>query len=374
MNFQYLLKILAYLMFVIITYFISNNSYQRYSRRLTLSTDKSYKRYSWKISLLEIIFLSTIIGIYSIIATKYPYSSDRGNYVVRFVNYADSPWTPGFNMLVDFIHLFTNEPKVLFFTVSFLCLFITLVAYNIFEDARPKALLLMSISTYCIDSFFLLKQAPSVAFAAISFALFFKRRFKLSIIFLIIAILFHEAALILIPIYIVLLGANKRWVRTFQYIILISSVLFFREISDIVLGFISNWIPGLNVELATYLDESGSIKQSNNILTVLKGFPYYFLTFYAMLKRSYLKPKIQNYDSYLLLCVFSSAITIMSVYMYWMSRFATYCYFPMFIFVALILREDKGRDKQIFYLLVAGSLFFFTVRYLYQIYFWHGGF
>ena len=374
MNFQYLLKILAYLMFIIITYFASKNSYRRNLRQITVNLDNSNKLHSRKIGWLEIIFLSSLIGIYSIISSKYPYSSDRGNYVIQFVNYRDSPWTPGLNILGDFLHLFTNEPKVLFFTVSFLCLFITLASYNIFEKARPQALLLMSISSYCIDSLFLLKQAPSIAFAAMSIAVLFKRRFALSIIFLIIAISFHEAAFILIPLYVVLLGAKKRWIRIFQYIILILTVLFFSEISNIVLGFVSHWLPNIFGQLSGYLDDGGNIKQSINILTIFKGFPYYFITFYAVLKRSYLKSKIKNYDRYLVLCVFASAMIIMSAYMYWMSRFATYCYFPMFIFVSLILQEDKGKDRQIFYLLVGGSLFFLTFRYLSQIFFLYGGF
>lgn len=362
-------------MFVIITYLVSRNSYLLNSRKITKKPDNSNHLYYRKIGVFGIVFLSCLIGIYSIIASKYPYSSDRGNYVIRFVNYWDSPWTTGLNVLADFLHIFTNEPKVLFFTVSFLCLFITLVAYNTFENAQPKALLFMSLSSYCIDSFFLLKQAPSVAFAAISIAALFNRKFKISTIFLVIAISFHEAALILIPLYIVLLGAKKQWVRIFQYIFLIVSILFFSYVTKVASGFIAQLLPNVSDQLSGYLDESGSIIQSANILTIFKGFPYYFITFYAMLKRSSLKSKIRNYDRYLVICVFATAMIIMSFYMYWMSRFATYCYFPMFIFASLIMREINNRGERfLFLMLVGGSLFFFTFRYLYQMFFLYGGF
>jgi hypothetical protein len=106
-----------------------------------------------RISWTAITFLSTLLGIYSVICSKLPYSSDRGNYVTRFVNHWDNPWTAGLNWLANFLHLFTNDPKVLFFSVSFLCLFVTLVAYRMFEEAEHQALLLMALSTYCIGSF-----------------------------------------------------------------------------------------------------------------------------------------------------------------------------------------------------------------------------
>lgn len=377
-SFQYSLKILAYIVFIIITYVITNYSYRRSNRSITLQSHNSsyinFRNNKQRIGWLAIIFLSALIGLYSNIYSKYPYTSDRGNYAIRFVNQWDDPWTPGLNLLADFLHIFTNEPKVLFFTVSFLCLFVTLIAYRIFDEAEPQALLLMSMSTYCIYSFYLLKQGPSIAFAAISLAALFKKKWLLSIALLIIAITFHEAALILIPLYIVLLGAKKRLMRIFEYIVLILSVIFFSVASSVATEFIRQWLPNLTEQVSGYVDEGGNIVQSFNFLTILKGFPYYVITFYGLWKRPLLKDKIKNYDRFLVLSTFASAVIIMSAYMYWIWRFAAYCYFPMFIFASLILRESAGKERQIFYLLVGGTLFLFTIRYLFQMFFLYGGF
>jgi hypothetical protein len=318
--------------------------------------------------------MAILLGIYSILSSKYPYSSDRGNYVYRFVNKIEDPWTMGLNSLAEFLQIFTNDPNVLFFTISFLCLLLTLIAYRIFDEADPNAILLMSLSTYCIYSFYLLKQAPSIAFAAISIALFAKKKWLYSLVFLILAITFHEASYILLPLYIVLLGSKKRWVRITEYTFLFLSLVFFIRFSSVATNFINQWLPNISEQLNPYTDESGSIVESINIFTIFKGFPYYFITVYAFWKRSSLKYKIKNYDLFLTISVFSSAMILMSAYMYWMWRFAAYGYFPMFIFASLIIRELKGNERLIFKFVLISTLLFITFRYLYQMFFWHGGF
>jgi hypothetical protein len=377
---QYLFKILLYVILILTTYGVASLCYRRRYKTVNVRLGNinlfSGNGKETRITLTAIVFLSILLGFYSTICSKVPYSSDRGNYVTRFVNNWSDPWTAGLNLVADFLHLFTNDPNALFFLISFLCLFVTLLAYRMFnEEAEPQAILLMSLSTYCIYSFYLFKQAPSIAFAALSLAAVLKKKWLLGITCLTVAIAFHEAAFILLPLYIVLIGAKNRWVRILQYAVLILCVIFFSDASRIVSSFLDQWIPGLALELNNYLDETGSIIQSSNYLTVLKGFPYYLITLYALWKRPILKGKIVNYDRFLVLCVFASCMIILSAFMYWMNRFAAYCYFPMFIFAALMMKECRYRgERQLFYLLVGGSLGLITLRYLYQIYFWYGGF
>jgi transmembrane protein EpsG len=296
------------------------------------------------------------------------------NYAIRFADNWDSPWTLGLNLLSEFLQIFSNDPRILFFSVSFLTLILTFFAYNEFKEAHPKALVLMAISTYIFYSFYLLKQAPAIAFAAISIAKLFKKNFKLSVIFLVISLMFHESAIILIPLYIVLLGSKKKWIRVSQFALLFLSVFFFKEVSDFFLSIVYQFLPNIGAEFDSFLDDAGQIETNVNITTIFKGFPFYLITLYAYIRRPMLKQKISNYDQFLILSIFSSFMIILSAYMYWFWRFGSYVYFPIFIFASLIIKEDSSMNRFLFSILLHGSLFLLAYYYLYQIYFWYGGF
>lgn len=329
-----------------------------------------------RISTRNMIFLSLLLGIYSVICSPDVYVSDRSNYVFRFVNGYSEVWTIGLRFLAYILHRFTNEPKVLFFVISVGCMLVTLMSYNQAIDAYSYAIKFMILSQYSLYSFYLLKQAPALAFAALSMMFFFKRRYFSSIIILCVAIVFHESAVVLIPLYLIIYGAKKRWIRILEYIFCALVVVFFAEITSFLTMIIGKYIPQLVQQANLYLAENGSVQvEKINLLTVLKGIPYYSITFYALYNRRRLKDKIINFDKYLVLSVFASTMIVLSSYMYWMWRFGTYCYFPMFIFASLLIKECKsGKEKRLFELCTLGTSAFFTIRYLFQIYFTYGGF
>lgn len=321
------------------------------------------------------ISLSLSIGYYAIICSTFSYGYDRQNYAIRFAYNYPSPWTLGLNTLAEALHFFTYDPAFLFFSISFLCVWVTLLAYKNFDDVEPSALLLLGLSQYFIYSFYLLKQAPSIAFASLSISMLLKNKYLIAIILLAISISFHESAYILIPLFIVLIGAKRQWIRISEYIILIGSIVFFVPLSSIFTSILSVYMPDLFSQTQGYLSPQGRIENENNFYTIFKGLPYYIITAYGLLRRRNLKDKIKHYDNYLVLCVFTSSMILMSIYMYWMFRFAAYCYFPVFVFMSLILREDNKRQSAyLTYLVVAFLLFIFTFRYLSQIYFINRGF
>lgn len=349
--------------------------YQKKSFRLERSGVVSKSRFA-RFGILAIILCCFLMGIYSIICGQVPYSSDRGNYALRF---SDDIYLPvvkqgslGLYWVEVVLHILTHDPSVLFFTISALYLFLTMIAYNQYPEAEPRALLYAGLSNFFIFSFYLLKQGPAIAFMAISVAVFLKKKKVLWLFTLVAAICFHESALIMIPVFFLLSGAKRQWVRVVQYGLLIVCIVGFREITQVLSSILGSWIPALGYQMRDYFDISGT--GSENIMTIVKGFPYYVVTFYAMLKRSVFKNKIECYDSYLILSFFVSATTIMSTHMYWMWRFASYGYFPMFIFASRLYNEAKGKtDRSFVGWILGGSLFFFTVRVLFQYYFLHGG-
>ena len=84
--------------------------------------------------------------------------------------------------------------------------------------------------------------------------------------------------------------------------------------------------------------------------------------------------KIDNYDKYLTLCIICCLLTVLSLYMYWMWRFAAFCYFPIFVFAANMYKNDTNHDRKAIYLfLLVSSLFALNLKLLIQYYFIYGG-
>ena len=368
----YILKIIYYFIFVFLLYECVKVR-EKKQNEIVATNGKTIRR----ISISCMTLFSIILGHYSIICGKIPYVSDRLSYVVRFISDSYAKMHPtnsiGLVVIEKFLHIFTYNPSALFFFSSFIFLFITLYAYKRYEEASSMAILLMGLSNYCIYSFYLLKQAPAMAFAALSFAEYSKNNKKLAIIYLIIAICFHESAIILIPLYLALMGSKSKLIKIAEYIFLICIVIFFEKINQNLVSLFS-YIPGMSSQLNVYLNEAGGINIATNILTVFKGIPFYIITLVAAIKRKNLKEKIKNYDKYLLISTFASLVTILSSYMYWMYRFAAYCYFPTFIFASLIYKSmDSNKNKSTFKFILCFTFFIVTLRLLIQYYFIYGG-
>lgn len=367
---EYILKIILYFVYAFTIY-----SYlKRYSKKNANNYDKKKKR----ISFFMIIIFSILLGLYSIICGHNPPVSDRGHYSLMFVNdgyikviKADSL---GLYWIYTFLHLFTHSKEVLFFFITFLYIFLILIAYLFFDDVEPFAILLFFLSECGYYGFIAFKQCIAIALIAISFVAFMKKKKVLFVLSMALAICFHEASWIMVPLYIAAIGSKSKIIRSSEYIFLLFFAILFNKINPLLISIFNN-IPGLGEQLVGYLNDSGGIETSINYLTFIKGMPFYIITFYAFLKRKKLKDKIYKYDTYLLFSTFSSICSITSIYMYWMWRFSAPCYLPTFVFTSLIYREmDNEKEKRDFKLLLIVVLFALALKALIQYYFKYGGF
>ena len=374
----YILKILYYFAFVFLLYGLAKNA--SYQRRIIFSAGGlalGQKDNEHRMLLRSVLFLCVLVGIYGIICGTVPYSADRGNYALRFANDGYlmnvKSNSVGLYWIEVVLHLFTYDPRWLFFTIPFLSLLLTLIAYNKIPETTPESLLFLGLSSYYVFSFYAFKQAPAVAFVALAFAFFFKGKKLSSALFLAVAICFHESSWIMLPVFIAMVGFKSKAIRGLTYSCLLASVLFFPQVSRYVTNIVSS-VSGMDAQISGYLDETGAIREHLNYLTAVKGVPYYFISVVALIKRPVLKGRIDNYDKYLLLSCFTSVTVLLSTFMYWMWRFGTYCYFPVFVFASLIYREmDSFREKQQFKYCLGFLLGFFTLRSLCQYYFIYGG-
>ncbi len=365
----YILKILTYILIAILFYFACGGI--RVKQSITLKTKSIHRKP--KIGIISMIVLSAIFGWYSIIVSSYPYTADRHNYALRFD--WNNPWTVGLNAVARFLHLFTNDVNSLFFTISFLCALLTLFAYRISREGQKEAILLLTCSDYLIFSFAGLKQAPAMALGCIAFVLLLRKKYLFSVLSLIVAILFHESAYALIPLFLICVVGKNRWLRYISYLCMVAFLFFFSGMTRVSLGIIGKYLPDLLNETSYYQDSSGGISVSYNFLVALKGLPIYIITLFALCKRSQLKNRIVDFDKYFIVSVFTSVVILLSTYSYWMKRFALLCYEPVFIFASELYNRDDNREEahNFLYILVIITAFF-TLRYLFQIFFLYGGF
>lgn len=344
---------------------------------LKLGRMELYRRDEWSrgIGVMTILCFCLLEGIYSFICGPYHvYLVDRGVFAARFIrgHYSRSS-SVGLYYIQNILRQFTLNPDVLFFVVAFLFLLITMYAYNLSRDATPKALLYMCMSQYLLYGCYQLKQAMAAAFAALAIVGFLEKRKTALIMGTVCSIAFHESGLVLIPLFVIMYGSKSRMIQILGYTVLVSFVFFFSQSSRVAVRVVTDLIPSMKAQLAGYLDESGGIETGGSILAALKGFPIYYITLRGFLERRKLKRAVPDTDRYLLLCMFASIATASTVWMEWMWRFSELVYLPVFIFASRMREELPEEKRNIYDLVICGSLGFFTYRKLLISYFTYGG-
>lgn len=360
-NLIYILKIFCFFLMIFIMY------------KVAKKTERNKKKLSWG----AIILLSTLIGLYSFVCTAHPFVMDKEIYAIKFENDIYSSQVKneslGLWMLEKTIHIFTYNPNIFFFIVAFFYAFITLVAYRKARNASALTMLLLGLSEYFFFGYYQLKQCIAVAIVTLALVEY-ENGYKIkSLILVILAIFFHESALIIIPTIIIWKGTDKKVVRVIGYISLICCTLFFNHITSLIIKIVINNVPFLAEQLSIYISE-GSIITSKNIFTIFKGVPFYFVTIYGIVKRKEYLNKIEDYDKYLMLSCFTCFTIILSYYMYWMFRLGTYYYMNFFILATQIYGKIENKKLRKFYLYFEiMTLAGLALKLWMQYYFIYGG-
>lgn len=372
---SYILKICYHLICTIIIYWAACKD----SNRKVILRAGNRTIYS-KINPNTLLLSSTLIiclleGIYSFICGPYHvYLVDRGIFANRFARGIYSKTASlGLYYIQVFLREFTTNPDVLFFVVAVIFMFATLTAYNKSKDARPMALLYMCMSQYMLYGCYQLKQALATSFTAIAIVCFLEKKYLWCVLSVALAISFHEAAFVLLPLIFALYGSKSKTVKYLSYAFLVLFVLFFTHFSRAGIGLFTRLIPEMSNQVSAYLDETGGFEATGSILTAIKGFPIYYITYMGITNRNNVKENIKNIDKYLLVCVYASAATMASAFMPWMWRFSELVYIPVFLFAALLRENLEEKKKREYDLIICLSLAFFTYRKLIISYFTYGG-
>ncbi len=362
MGMVYILKTILYYVIIAITFIVTSQ----------------YNKKNKKTSFTIIILLTLMISSYSFISTAHPYVMDKRVYATKFSHDIYLPQvkseSTGLYMLEANMHRVTYNPDILFFVVAFIYTFLTLLAYKKSKRAKPFSLLLLLLSEYLFFGFYQLKQCMAIALVTLGMVEHENGKKLIAYLLIALAIIFHEAALITIPLLIMLRGSNKKNIRIMEYIGFILIVLFFYPITSFFIKLIIKLVPFLAYQLTIYINESGNFITKLNFLTALKGLPFYVITIVGLVKRKEWKDKIPNYDKYLTITSFISLTIILSIYMYWFFRFGTFYYLFAFILAQELFEQIKEPKQKLLYLiLTAGVLLGLGIKLWLQYYFIYGG-
>ena len=358
----YIVKTLIFYIIILLIYFIASQ----------------YNMKNKKITYKVILILTLIMSSYSIISTAHPYVMDKRVYAIKFskdiyLEQVKSEST-GLYYLEDNMHRITHNPDILFFAVAFIYTFITLVAYKKSKRAKPFALLLLLLSEYMFFGFYQLKQCLAIALVTLGMVEHENEHKVKAYLLIALAIIFHEAALITIPLLIMLKGSDNKLIRILEYIGFILIVLFFYPLTSLLVKIFIKIIPSLAYQLTIYINDSGNFITDINFLTALKGLPFYVITFVGLIKRKELIEKIPNYDKYLTITFYISITIILSTYMYWFFRFGTFYYLFAFILAQELFENIKDpKNKLLFLILTVGVLLGLGIKLWLQYYFIYGG-
>lgn len=377
----YILKILYHLFLTYTVYFVVKHC-DRYRKPLYIRVSPNKSIRGWgnthSIGLFAALLLGCLEGIYSVICgPQGVFLQDRWYYAFRFTNKSFNPSASlGIYYIQKFLWSMTDNPYVFFFVSGTLFALFIILAYEAIDDISPVYFVLIGASQCYLYGLYQIKQAMAFAIGGLAIILLLEQKKKISSALLIaVAMCFHETAYILIPIYILAIFSDKKWIRYLAYIGIVITTIGFRSVSGVAVKYISQYVPSLAAQMAQYMDSSGSLSVGDSrFIVIFKGIPFYFLTWFAYNKRNELKSKIDNYDIYFLISIVVSATALIAGWDIWMFRFGELLYLPLFAYAGKIWDNlENKRSKQFFMYLFVLLLAFFTYRKIIISYFNNGG-
>ena len=368
-------SILFYLFTLFILWRVSYRCYENY-----IIKRKTESHLNLKISIVSTFLFSLVYALFNKFLTEHALhdglGGDRSNYRQDFFG-RDTGYI-GYDFYDELVHKFTEDFNLFMYFTTFICCVTIFIVYNLHRRTTPKNLLVLMLTPIVFFTFTGYKQCMSSNFVMLFFAVMSyensRKRDVLAIVCIILACLFHSSAYMLIPIYFLI-----RKYRTYNLgifiVALIGIFLFLEPICRQIAGSTSSVFPVLSNKLLDYFSEESTHRDDGTLVTIIKGFPYYYLSIIGITKRKKLSEKIKSYDTYLMLIIIAAFSYAAAGISYWLSRLTALFYLPVSIFAVILFENEEDRrisfyDRFIF----IGSLAFFTFRSVFLTFYNWGGY
>ena len=360
-----IISLLLFTLCWMLAYFVAKLNYHKSDDALIASgrIDKS------KMPIWAILLIASFCAFYNyyITTTGSSYGSDRENYLQSFEFGRFE--SIGLMFVMNFLHQYDASFNSLLYISTFISVAFVMLAYRYSRDANPHTVLLFFMSPYVFQTFTALKQCYTTAFATLLIMLLMQKKSLVKevicIILIIVSCLFHSAGYLLIIIYALIRLDYKitNIPKALFYACVI--VIFFKplmlQIADLAFGF----LPYLANKIYEYFGEKG-MEAERGVIVVLKGLPYFYITFIAIKYRKKLRICVKDYDKYMLISLIGSIFYLATVYNVWMRRATDLLTFTIIVFWTQILNSvPNAKEKRV---IEISLMLLFTYRWLIMIY------
>ena len=339
------IEILIYTVTWVICYFIIQQNYARRLRFLTNSGQNDNIEFAKnKISYASMVAVTLLWVLFNAyITSTHPITGgDRMNYLVNFAGQRETP-SLGLSWMIAAVKAFGGNMNVLFYLTTFICIFMTMLAYKYSVDATPKSMLLLFLTQYGYITLTALKQSYTNAFATLALTILIQKHTKkenyICLFLILLSCVFHPTGYILMPLYFVLVANRSKRGITLYAIAIIVIAFFFQPLMLVLARILSPIVPSLGTKIYQYFNEAASESGESLSMSFIKGLPIYLISILGLIKRKHLVNIIDAYDKYLIICLTGSFLYLMSIYNDWMYRFIYLFYFPIFVFYSLIIKN-----------------------------------
>ena len=363
----------------LVTYYLVRYESIRYANNT--QNQVGFRKRRCKIKATTMVAIAAMFTLYNVyITTSHGVlSQDRQNYAAEFAG-ERSVGSTGLQWIFDLVHFFHGDIYTVFYLSTFICVFITLIAYRKSKVADYKLMTLLMASEWIFYTVTTLKQCYSCAFAALFFIYVFRKsNVKNNVICIALAVAaftFHSTGAILFPIFAAVRINKRNGKRTaFLLFLVFFSILCLRPILLITAEITGSFFPILASKISHYMIE-GEGAGEVSIFATIKWMPYYYTAVMGFAYRKGMKKEVDGYDNYLIITVIASGLALFSMVSYWFYRFVSIFYIPVFIYFLLL--NNSGHRKRSEWimnsLIVYGSAILVFTRWFILSYLNFGGF
>ena len=334
-----------------------------------------------KMTVGAVISIALLFTIYNVIVTAMStgLGGDRLNYYVDCIGVRPAGST-GLMIVISLLRKITAHYEILFYFSTFVCMILTLTAYRISGIKSANALFFLLTTQYVLFTLTGIKQCYTNGFACLCLIIALQRKTKkddiLCILLIILAILFHPTGYLLIPLYLMVLIRKTTGLIILSFLLMLIVAFYMDTILEQCALFLKPFAPALSTSISRYVGSTAlESLQTEGIMTVFKGVPFFIITILGIRRRPRLKRVIEGYDSYLLLSAALSLVYLITIYNSWFYRMAYLLYLPVGIFFVRLMSHEKNRNNYIILnAAVIGINAVLTLRFLALIYLNYGGF
>ncbi|CAM4112316.1 EpsG family protein [Paenibacillus alkaliterrae] len=257
----------------------------------------------------------------------------------------------GFNILQMLLKQLSDEPQILILTTGVLTnLLIVMVLYKYTRLFELSVFLYITMGTFTVSMNGIRQfMAAAIIFAATKYVL--EGKWKPYIAIVVFASLFHQSALIMIPIYFIV--RREAWTKT-TFILLSLAVLMvfgFNEFSELLFTAIKDTQYGHYEAFA-----EGGASYIRAIIGILPLLIAYF-------GRERLKQIFPNADVFVNMSLVGAVIMLISTQNWIFARMAIYFNLYHLILIAWLIKVFRKKDQKLIYLLL---LIFYFLFYFYE--------